>query len=140
MDEAELFHLVQQCKHLKFRFRGVFAADNFPGKVRNGTFMIVNAPSVNHSGTHWTLIYRFKDNMYFADPLGLPLKLYQGISKRFRLTHVRELLVGQRIQPLSSDKCGLFCIFLAHFIFNAGSPSFVEFDDLNLIRFAIHMA
>ena len=108
MDEAELFHLVQQCEHLKFRFRGVFAADNFPKTIRNGSFMIVDASIANHLGTHWTLIYHFKNSFYFADPLGFPLKFYQGIKRRLGHTKAKELLLGRVVQPVSSDKCGLF--------------------------------
>ena len=30
MDEDEINNLVQGCKRLKYKFHGVFAADNFP--------------------------------------------------------------------------------------------------------------
>ena len=38
---------LQQCKHVKLCFRGVFAADNFPKTMRNGSFMVVNASKAN---------------------------------------------------------------------------------------------
>ncbi len=139
MDEAELFHLVQQCKHLKFRFRGVFAADNFPKTMRNGSFMIVNASKANHPGTHWTLIFRFQKNYHFADPLGLPLDCYKNIKLRLSPKKVSEVLRATRIQPLTSDNCGLVCIFIAQFVFHKTIPHFVQFDDLNLLRFSVHM-
>ena len=30
MNEEQIYIHVQKCKHLKFKFRGVYAADNYP--------------------------------------------------------------------------------------------------------------
>ena len=88
MDEAELFRLVQQlekickklCKNLKFRFRGIFAANNFPKTMTNESFMIAIAYNPNHAITHWTLRFRIHKNYHFADPLELLLDFSKNSS------------------------------------------------------------
>ena len=42
MDEDQIYIQVQKCKHLKFKFRGVFAADNYPLNLPVNSFIIVN--------------------------------------------------------------------------------------------------
>ena len=46
MDEDDIIALIQRCQKLKHKFRGVFAADNFPSKLKSNTFLIVNASKV----------------------------------------------------------------------------------------------
>ena len=41
MDEDEINNLVQACKLLKYKFRGVFAADNFHVNLFHNSFIIV---------------------------------------------------------------------------------------------------
>ena len=43
MDEDQIHLQVKKCKHLNFKFRGVYAADNYPLKLPTNTFIIVNA-------------------------------------------------------------------------------------------------
>ena len=43
MDEDDINGLIQRCQKLKHKFRGVFAADNFPSKLKSNTFLILNA-------------------------------------------------------------------------------------------------
>ena len=52
MDEDQIQLQVKKCKHLKFKFRGVYAADNFPLNLQTITFIIVNASRSNSIGTH----------------------------------------------------------------------------------------
>ena len=43
MDEDQIYIQVQKCKHLKYKFRGVHAADNYPLSLPVNSFIIVNA-------------------------------------------------------------------------------------------------
>ena len=43
MDEDDINGLIQGCKTLKYKFHGVFAANNFPEKMNRNSFLIVNA-------------------------------------------------------------------------------------------------
>ena len=58
MDEDDINNLVQRCKQLKYKFHGVFAADNFPIKFSNNSFILINASTSISIGTHWTLLCR----------------------------------------------------------------------------------
>ena len=57
MDGNNVIKLVQVCKLLKFKFVGVFAADNFPLNLSHYNFNLVNASTFQSIRTHWTLIF-----------------------------------------------------------------------------------
>ena len=64
MDEDEINNLVQACKLLKYKFRGVFAADNFPVNLSHNSFIIVNVSTSQSIGTHWTLFVGERENIF----------------------------------------------------------------------------
>ena len=93
-------------------------------------------------GTHWILICRRIEEYIFADPLGqnptsdkhLHNKL---VSSAGNIQTVHELLRNQPIQKANSILCGLFCIYIAHYLF--GENEIVKMSDVELIRFALHL-
>ena len=142
MDENQINNFVQGCKLLKYKFVGVFAADNFPVNLSHNKFIIVNVSTSQSIGTHWTLICRKNGEYVFADPLGQNLTSYKHIHNRFissavDFRTVYELLRNQPIQKPNSKMCGLFCIYIAHYLF--GEKEIVKMSDVDLIRFALHM-
>ena len=142
MDEDEINSLIQACKLLKYKFCGVFAADNFPLKLSQNRFIIVNVSSSDSIGTHWTLLCRNNGNYIFADPLGQKLTSYKCLYNRLAsaaldIQNVYELLRNQPIQTQNSILCGLFCIYVAHYIYH--NTEIVKMSDVDLIRFALHM-
>ena len=52
MVEDQVHLKVKKCKHLKFKFRGVYAADNFPVNLPVNSFIIVNATRADSIGQH----------------------------------------------------------------------------------------
>ena len=42
MDEDEINNVIQACKPLEYKFRGVFAINNFPVNLSHNSFIIVN--------------------------------------------------------------------------------------------------
>ena len=81
MDEDQIYIQVQKCKHLKYKFRGVYVADNYPLNLPVNSFIIVNASRADSFGTHWVMLakrYAYPV-LYFADPLALPLTAYKDI-------------------------------------------------------------
>ena len=142
MDEDEINSLIQACELLKYKFCGVFAADNFLLKLSQNRFIIVNVSSSDSIGTHWTLLCRKNGNYIFADPLGQKLTSYKCLynklaSAALDIQNVYELLRNQPIQTQNSILCGLFCIYVAHYIYN--NKEIVKMSDVDLIRFALHM-
>ena len=72
MDNLQLVEISNRCKHLKYRFRGVFPAD-LPCSLllkNDNTFMIMNASPSDQPGTHWLLFAQAGGQILFADPLG----------------------------------------------------------------------
>ena len=75
MDEDDINGLIQRCQKLKQKFRGVFAADNFPSKLKSNTFLIVNASNSQSPGTHWLLICKKATIFCLLIPLDDPCLL-----------------------------------------------------------------
>ena len=95
MDEDQIQLQVKKCKHLKFKFRGVYAADNFPLNLQTNTFIIVNASRSNSIGTHWVVLakrYAYPI-IYFMDPLALPLTTYKDIFNRLQQCKDLEIMM-----------------------------------------------
>ena len=141
MDEDDINDLIQGCKTLKYKFHGVFAANNFPEKMNRNSFLIVNAATAENIGTHWLLLYRKNNQLLFANPLGRPISSYKHLYQRIISVgnnhNIYQLLENQPIESANSKLCGLFCIYIAHFVFNA--QKLVNISDNELIRFAFHM-
>ena len=65
MDEDEINNLDQACKLLlKYTFRSLFAADNFPVILSHNSFIIVNVSTSQSIGTHWTLFVGEMENIF----------------------------------------------------------------------------
>ena len=139
MDEDDINALIQRFQKLKHKFRVVFAADNFPSKLKSNTFLIVNASKSQSPGTHWLLICKKSNRLLYAGPLGRSLSSYKNIYQRLAKNNVQfhQLLEHQPIQSQNSELCGLFCIFIAHLIFD--NRQIVNCSDFQSIRFALHM-
>ena len=56
IDVVELWRLFNRCVHLKYKFAGVYAEDNFPLYIDCQSFLIVNSDKANQKGTHWVLL------------------------------------------------------------------------------------
>ena len=74
-------------------------------------------------GTHWKLLCRKDGHYIFADPLGQKLTSYKCFYNRLASAAIDiqddyELLRNQPIQTQNSNLCGLFSIYVAHYIHN----------------------
>ena len=148
MDEDQIHHQVKKCKHLKFR--GVYAADNFPLNLQTNTFIIVNALRSNSIGTHWVVLakrYAYSI-IYFADPLALPLTTYKDIFNRLQqckdLEIMMDIMEHRRdiqfpLQSSDSQLCGLFCIYIVHYFYSEKFPFIPDVNELELLAFVKHM-
>ena len=141
MDEDDVNNSIQGCKTLIYKFHGVFAANNFPEKMKRNSFLVVNAATAETIGTHWLLLCGKNNQLFFADPLGQPISsckhLYQRIICVANNHNIYQLLENQPIRSANSKLCGLFCIYIAHFVFDA--QKLVNINHKELIRFANQM-
>ena len=150
MDEDQIHLQVKKCKHLKFKFRGVYAADNFPLNLQTNTIIIVNASRSNSIETHWVVIakrYAYPI-IYFADPLALPLTTYKDIFNRLQQCKDLEIMmdimehrrdIQSPLQSSDSQLCGLFCIYIVHCFYSEKFPIIPDVNELELLAFVRHM-
>ena len=144
MGEDDINDLIQRCALLKHKFLGVFAAYNFPQKLKPNCFLIVNTATAENFDTQWLLLCQKEeeDQLFFADPLGQSISsykdVYQKIISREENAKNYQLLKDQPIQSKNSKFCGLFCIYILLIIF-FNSQKIVKLGDAQLIRVAFHM-
>ena len=71
MNKQQITEPINQCKHLKHRFRGIFPANlAFTTILKSdNSFMIVKASNSDQPGTHWLLFAQAGGQIFFADPL-----------------------------------------------------------------------
>ena len=150
MDEDQIYIHVQKCKHLKFKFRGVYAADNYLLNLPVNSFIIVNALRADSIGSHWVMLAKRYAHpvLYFADPLALPLTAYKDILSRLQLCtdlHITMDIMEHRrdiqspLQSADSQLCGLFCIYIAHYFYSSKFPFVPDVNELQLLAFLKHM-
>ena len=77
MDEDDINDLIQRCALLKHNFLGVFAANNFPQKLKPYSFLIVNAATAES-----LQLCQKEDQLFFADPLGQSISSYKDVYQR----------------------------------------------------------
>ena len=140
MDEDQIHLQVKKCKPLKFKFRGVYAADNYPLNLQTNTFIIVNASRSKSIGSHWVVLakrYAYPI-IHFADPLALPLTTYKDIFNRLQHCEDLEIMmdimehrrdIQSSLQSSESQICGLFCIYIVHYFYSEKFP-FIP-DEMN---------
>ena len=150
MDEDQIHLHVKKCKHLKFKFRGVYAADNYPLNLQTNTFIIVYASRSNYIGNHWVVLakrYAYPI-IYYADPLALPLTTYKEIFNRLQHCEDLEIMmdimehrrdIQSQLQSSDSQLCGLFCMYIVHYFYSEKFPFIPDVNELELVAFVKHM-
>ena len=143
MDKDDINDIFQRCALLRHKFLDVFAANNFPQKLKPISFLIVNAATAESFGTHWLVLCQKTEGyqLFFADPPGQSISSYKEVYQRKisleENAKIYHLLKDQPIQSKNSKFCGFFCVYIAHYILNA--QKIVKLSDAQLIRFAFHM-
>ena len=142
MDNNQIETIVANCKHLKYKFCGVYAANKVP-RLEQDCFAIVNESRDSLPGTHWLLLFRRQNNLYFADPLGFPLEMYKTVYQRlinlYPTCPIHQIFKLKAIQPFNSKLCGLYCIYIAHVAYTSRVPFIPLLNDIELLKFAKHM-
>lgn len=94
-------------------FKGVFACNNLPTRIKLPALMIVNLSKNTESGTHWVAIYIDKSrNGYYFDSFGMPPR--NNFIIHYLETHVKKLnFNNKQLQHISSVKCGKYCCIFA---------------------------
>ena len=140
IDELSLWKVVSTNVHTwNLNLREFILRIISPVTLRENTFIIVNSDTSEKDGTHW-LLYCNRQNEYcFGDPLGLPLQSYKNISCRVDSTDfgIKEI-INYQLQKPTSNFCGLYCIYIAHYVFSAYFPLIPMISQDELLRFVKH--
>ena len=81
-----------------------------------------------------------KQQDLFGDPLGLPTTYYPYICDRLSYTDLGVTeIIKSPLQKTDSKLCGLYCIYIAHYVFSAYFPSIPYISEQELLRFVKHL-
>jgi hypothetical protein len=92
-------------------FRGVFARDALPKRIRKQECGIVNLDTIGGKGTHWVCYFNSPTEKYveYFDSYGLPppeeVEKYLMSSRKPIIYNTTEL------QSRDSQLCGYYCIY-----------------------------
>lgn len=143
MDSLAINNLVNLSPVLKFRYTGCYPIDKIP-ILPSGTFQIVNTAPSGSFGEHWLLVARMANGktLIFYDSFGRPLQnnfplLYNMLKAKYNSigVSIKQFVPSHSLtQSSNSTLCGLYCIFLAHFIFTnkilSGFPLYATEEDI----------
>ena len=98
------------------KFKGVMACDLFLSYMKNSTTLspkdcfIINLSSSDHRGSHFICIFLdTSTSAEYFDSFGIE-SFDKNINKAMNYHGIKITHFRQRIQDISSDFCGLFCI------------------------------
>ena len=114
---------------LKKHFKGVFAIDTLPKKLKYREFCICNTDSSNGTGIHWFCFLRnSKKTVECFDSLGILAEKKNILINHCKFQGVSELELNEtQFQRNDSDTCGLFVIY---FLFERMHNLDLNFDTL----------
>ena len=69
---------------------------------------------------------------------GFPNETYKNVYKRIKYYACVNVMTHQ-LQSINSELCGLYCIYIAHFIFNNKYNHIPIVNDLEVFKFVKHM-
>jgi hypothetical protein len=93
-------------------FKGVFSRDHFinhPIQKDEESLFVCNLDTSDESGSHWIVINKDGDNIFYFDSYGLP-PLFDDLTQK--IYNNCELLTwnATRLQGFNSTVCGHYCI------------------------------
>ena len=118
MDEDDISDLIQKCRKLKYKFCGVFAANNFPQKFPKNSFFIVNASPSNNPGKHWLLLCNRNNKNFLRTPWDnrlLPIETYIADSLTLMHKYVNFLNINQF--RVKTQNCVDFFVFILRMLY-----------------------
>ena len=89
-------------------FGGVFSRDNVP--QLSNRFYIINLDDLQGPGTHWVVVFNIGKPCIYFDSFAVPPP--KEVIKRMLKTKKDLVRNTYRIQDLTSDNCGFFCIYV----------------------------
>ena len=135
IDELHLLLLISRCKNLENKFAHVHAGDNFPLLLEENNFIIVNSDRADSEGAHWFVLCNKHGDFSFADPLGLPAHYYNYIYHQLSLVDWAIRDCWSTTAGTNQKNCGLYFVYIAHYVFSSYFPSIPFIHQSELMRF-----
>lgn len=114
MNTKQLDWVMKSDRFAKLQFRGVYAADQLPVKVREfPSAYIANTDPTSKPGTHWVAFY-FADEVHgeFFDSYGMSPDFYNEKFEQFVKTNSSTWTFNdKKLQSLDSQVCGQYCLY-----------------------------
>ena len=143
VDSDRLRSIVAMDPQLCHRFLGVFSSDTFPEIIKDDHFLILNSAPSNENGEHWLLLAQKDRFLFFYDSFGRDMgsafpHIYERVRLQGRTTSLMQIFPCSGYeQPMDSIACGLYCVFVAHFIYAISESSFPLFaTEDDILQFA----
>ena len=118
MDEDDINDLIQKSRKLKYKFCGVFAANNFPQKFPKNSFLIVNTSPSNNPGRHWLLLCNRNNKIFLRTPWDnrlLPIETY--IADSLTLMHKYANFSNINQFRVKTQNCLDFFVFILRMLY-----------------------
>ena len=119
---------------------GLFAADRSLIPLNENTLIIENSVNSDAEGNHWLFIFGKSGTYLIGDPTGLRLDAYKEVNKHLTCADfTSEESIQEPLQPPTPNLCGLYCIYIAQYVFSGYYPIIPLIDDERLIRLVKHL-
>lgn len=116
MNTLDIQKVLKLHKCTKKYFKGVYAIDKIPKKVKSKPAMyVINTDKSNKPGQHWLAIYFSSTGCAeFFDSYGRAPSKYTGLSKFLKLNSKCMIYNTKQIQSSFTGVCGQYCcVFLS---------------------------
>ena len=129
MQGFEFLEFFDYFPFLKKHFKGVFAIDTLPKKLKYREFCICNTDSSEGTGIHWFCLLRnSKKSVECFDSLGISTEKKNILISQCKFYGIDELEFNEtQFQKNDSDTCGHFVIY---FLFERMHNLDLSFDTL----------
>ena len=102
------FDIDDKLSHLK-GYRGCYAKDNLPRKIKRKEYAVVNLDDSGNPGTHWVAVVNDPkcDFVEYFDPFGImpPTEIHEYMKTAQKDIRYND----NQLQDTLSVKCGYFC-------------------------------
>ena len=114
MDGTQLGKIAKRDSHVRWHFKGVFAANNLPNKLHVNNLAIVNCCNQNLPGQHWVAICQTSENtMEFFDSFGQMPSVYNLQGKLPKTQYI--VYNPLTLQDIASEVCGHYCLYFCYY-------------------------
>ena len=108
---------IQSYYHNERRFNGVYSRDNWPDKIKYGTY-VINLDEYSDIGTHWVSLYVNSKTVTYFDSFGvetIPKEIKKSINNKNIIANIC------RVQNYDLIMCGYFCIGFINYMYKGTS-------------------